>query len=510
MRFSGGVGDILAESLPVDTFFMMSRRARRKKGAGKNPILGKVLISFGALLLLGVGVAYIALRAYLHSDGFRKFLSGQISKTANIRGDFAPFNWDGMAVETLRFAGTGQAWVSELIAERISTEVGFGGVSRGVWEVKSTRINRLQLGLNLTPGGSASEVTPEKPKPSAGKAQSGWIPKKVELESLDIGDLSVRMITGKGCVSAKGMSVLVSPTSGKNAYKARVAGGVLTVPYTMMPEMRIERLEATFRSGSLFLNRAEISGWEDARIELSGESNLADSAHAYEGKAEGMKCHELLNENWARRVTGDVASSFRFTKRDNHQSVSGDLVIQNGTLTALPVLDALAAYADTQRFRMLQLSDAKMKWQLLNGEIILSDVVMASEGLIRLEGRLNIRGEELDGTFQLGLVPGTLAKIPGAETHVFQSGKLGLLWAPFRLTGTFSNPKEDLSQRLAAAAGARMFEVLPETGEKVLKFTTNVLGEAPVKVIDKGAKVIESGVDVIKDAGDAFKGILGN
>ena len=55
-----------------------------------------------------------------------------------------------------------------------------------------------------------------------------------------------------------------------------------------------------------------------------------------------------------------------------------------------------------------------------------------------------------------------------------------------------------------------MFEVLPETGEKVLKFTTNVLGEAPVKVIDKGAKVIESGVDEIKDAGDAFKGILGN
>lgn len=490
----------------------MSRRARRKKGAGKNPILGKVLIGLGALLLLAVGVAYMGLRAYLHSDSFRKFLSAQVSKVVKIQGDFAPFNWDGMAVETQQFEGTGKALISDLFAERISTEVGFGGVSRGVWEVKSTRINRLQLSLNLVPGDSAPVAIPELPKPNkpAKKQQPGWVPKKVELESLEIGDLGIQLITSKGLASANGMSVHVLPTTGKNAYKAQVVGGTVTVPFTMVPEMKIDRLEGTYRSGSLFVSEAKISAWKSGRIEASGESNFADKSHAYEGKLEGITCNELLNENWARRLTGDVSSTFRFTKRENYQNVSGELVIENGTLTALPVLDALAAYADTRRFRILQLSDAKTNWEWKDGEIVLSNLVIGSEGLIRLEGRLNIRGEELEGTFQLGLVPGTLAKIPGAETHVFQPGKLGLLWAPFRLTGTLSDPKEDLSQRLAAAAGARMFEVLPETGEKVLKFTTNALGEAPVKVLDQSGKVIETGVDAIKGAGDVFKGILGN
>jgi hypothetical protein len=135
---------------------------------------------------------------------------------------------------------------------------------------------------------------------------------------------------------------------------------------------------------------------------------------------------------------------------------------------------------------------------------------LGSEGLIRLEGSLSIKGENIEGSFQLGLVPGTLARIPGAETHVFKTGRLGLLWAPVRVTGTLSNPKEDLTQRLTDAAGVRMFEILPETGEQVFKFTRNVLGESPADTINKGIKVIEKGEEVIKGAEGVIKGILGN
>ena len=124
----------------------------------------------------------------------------------------------------------------------------------------------------------------------------------------------------------------------------------------------------------------------------------------------------------------------------------------------------------------------------------------------------------------MGLVPGTLANIPGAETHVFKPGPHGLLWAPLRITGTIDNPKEDLTDRLIEAAGLRMFEKLPETGEQVLKFTRNALGETPShvvekgrviidqggKVIEEGGKIIEEGEKVIKGAEGIFRGLLGN
>ena len=63
----------------------------------------------------------------------------------------------------------------------------------------------------------------------------------------------------------------------------------------------------------------------------------------------------------------------------------------------------------------------------------------------------------------------------------------------------------------------RMFENLPETGETVLKFTRNALGEVPnqaieqgLKIIDEGGKVIEEGEKVIKGAEDIIRGLFGN
>ncbi|MES2981228.1 MAG: hypothetical protein V4727_02855 [Verrucomicrobiota bacterium] len=488
----------------------MSRRARRKKGAGKNPWLGKALVIFGAVVLLAIGVGYLALRAYLHSDGFRKFLSAEVSNAAKVDGHFGAFSWDGLAVETERFDATGKGLVSDIMAERIGTEIGFGSVGRGVWEVKSTRISRLQLSLNMVPSDQPAVVAPIVPQKKVSKKQPGWVPKEAELESLEIGDLGLQIITKKGLATAKGMSVMVLPARGKQAYTAEIAGGKVTLPISLAPELRVQRIEAAYRDGSAFVKNAELTGWKEGRIVASGESNFSQKTHAYDGNVDGVRCDEVLNDNWARRLTGDLSSTFKFSKTPNSQVVSGDLKISNGTMTALPMLDALAAYADTRRFRILQLNDARTKWQVSDGEMLLTDLVLGSEGLIRLEGSLSIKGEIIDGSFQLGLVPGTLAKIPGAETDVFMPGRFGLLWAPIRVTGTLSDPKEDLTQRLTDAAGARMFEMLPETGEKVFKYTRNALGETPTKVIETGVDVIEKGGDVIKDASGIFKGILGN
>jgi hypothetical protein len=492
----------------------MSRRARRKQGAGKNPWLGKVLIIFGALIFLAVAVGYLGLRAYLHSDGFRKFLSAQVSNVAKVDGNFAGFFWDGMAVKTERFDATSKGLITDIVAERIGTEVGFGGVGRGVWELKSTRISRVQASLNFVPSEKPAVVmpqvvvTPLVPQKKVTKKDPGWVPKEIELESLEIGELGLQMITKKGLATAKGMSVSVTPSKGKNAYSAEITGGKVSVPFPLIPELRIQSIKASYRDGSAFVQSAELTAWKDGRVRASGESNFLLNAHAYDGNVEGVHCDEVLSETWAKRVTGDLTTSFKFNKTPSTQVISGDLKITNGTLTALPVFDALAAYADTRRFRFLQLSEARTKWRIVNDEILLTELILGSEGLIRLEGTLSIKGENIDGRFQLGLIPGTLANIPGAETHVFQSGKLGLLWAPIRVTGTLSDPKEDLTQRLTDAAGARMFELLPETGEKVLKYTRNALGESPTKIIEKGNEIIDKAGDVIKGAGGIIKGIF--
>ena len=128
---------------------------------------------------------------------------------------------------------------------------------------------------------------------------------------------------------------------------------------------------------------------------------------------------------------------------------------------------------------------------------------------MRIQGNLVIRGREMDGVFRLGIAPGTLTGIPGAETDVFLPGEHGLLWSPLRITGTLDDPREDLTDRLVAAAGARMFDQIPETGEKVIRFSKTVLGEAPAETIGKGVEIIEKGSGVVREVGGLLEGILG-
>jgi hypothetical protein len=83
---------------------------------------------------------------------------------------------------------------------------------------------------------------------------------------------------------------------------------------------------------------------------------------------------------------------------------------------------------------------------------------------------------------------------------VFLPGPRGLLWTSLRITGTVDDPEEDLTDRLIEAAGERMFELLPETGDRVLKFTRHVVAGDLDSAVDEGKAVIKQGEDLL-DAG---------
>jgi hypothetical protein len=484
----------------------MSRRARRRKGAGKSPWLGKLLIGFGSLLILAAGFGYYGLRAYLHSEGFREFLAAEVSRAAKMEGSFDPFRWDGLAVETPGFHATGTGVMAGVEATNIDTEVGFGGIRRGVWEVKATRISRLRLLLDLNKEDQPAPTEPAEHKKEVMKEQPGWVPSKVELESLEIGEIAIKAKTASGDLQIKGMSLKATPDRGKNAFKGEILGGTVVSPFEWVPELQVKRILGTYSDGSAYITKAEVNAWKDARINAFGEWNSRLGTYSFEGNIDRVKCAELLNENWARRLTGDASSTFSVDNIRGDMVMGGDLEILNGTLTALPMLDSLAAYADTRRFRILQLNEARMKWFWQKGDMLLTDIAMGSEGLIRIEGSLRIRGNAIDGRFRLGLVPGTLSNIPGAETSVFLPGTHGLLWAPLHVTGTLDHPEEDLTERLIEAAGMRMFEILPENGEIVLRFTRKALGDDPGGAIGKGLELLETSGKIIGQGRD----ILGN
>ncbi|MCX8497336.1 MAG: hypothetical protein ORN51_14235 [Akkermansiaceae bacterium] len=491
----------------------MNRRARRHGKSGGNRWLGRGFAWFVVLSLVLLGVGYGMLRSYLRSDAFRQFLSAEVSKTTGVSGEFAPFHWDGLAVDTDGFEAKGAGWITALRADDLHTEVGLSEVRRGVWQIRESNVRQLELAIDARQS-MAREGKPVMPNLFGARPtkRSPWLPSEVELQGINVRKLTVRAALDAGVVTAAGVEFRVTQAGAKHAYRAQAMGGTIRLPFKMAPELSLDQVRLNYQDQQVFLTDLTMGVWGSGRIQSSGEWDMEAGKFSMQGDISGIKCENLLNENWAKRLSGDVRSNFMIDQQRGSRAgggrASGHLVVQNGVLTALPILDAMAAYADTRRFRVLTLSDAQTEWQWQNGELNLTKLVIASEGLVRLEGWIQIRGNQLDGSFRLGLAPGTLATIPGAESEVFVPGERGLLWTSLRITGTMDDPKEDLTDRLVAAAGIRMFEQLPKGGEKVIKFAQSILGGSSPTPDEDSAKVNEKSEEVIKEVNGLLQGLL--
>jgi hypothetical protein len=489
----------------------MSRRSRKRKAAGERRWAGKVAV---ALLVIGViafGGIYAAVRSYLHSDAFRNFLSAEASDATGVSGQFAPFQWDGLAVDTDSFEATGEGIVTAVKADGLHTEVGLGGLRRGVWEVRGSSVRRLEVSIDATKEIKDSDfsVGKDRIKAAAKVKQRSWLPREAEVEDIDIRSIAATVILEQGLATASDIQVHAEQSGAKGSYRCDVDGGRIRLPFGIVPELRLDRAQLRYQDKHVYLTKATVGAWKNGRIEADGEWDMETKKFAVQGEASGINCEDILSIDWAKRLTGDVTSGFTIGNHSGFTEASGDLAVRNGVLTALPMLDALAAYADTRRFRVLTLSEAHTGWHWKKGELSLTRLVLASEGLVRVEGRMIIRGQNMDGVFRLGLAPGTLSTIPGAETDVFIAGERGLLWAPVHITGTLDDPKEDLTDRLIEAAGLRMFDKIPETGEQVIKFTRSMLGDNPGDTIGKGVELIEKGSDTVRKVGGILDRILG-
>ena len=72
------------------------------------------------------------------------------------------------------------------------------------------------------------------------------------------------------------------------------------------------------------------------------------------------------------------------------------------------------------------------------------------------EGAGSITPDRLDGNLLVGLSPKILGWIPGAQDKVFVEERDGLRWAKVNISGTPTQPKEDLTKRLISAFRDKM------------------------------------------------------
>jgi hypothetical protein len=480
----------------------MAESPRKKSKRSINP-LTVVLVSGGVILVImvtGLLVVKTSLNAWLQGEGFRQWLANRAETVLKSEVTLGEMKWTGSEAYAAKFTATGraEAGFSELVLDGVRAKT--GGVSDRAFQVPEITVNRLNLDFSSThkPAPTA-EITSGTEPAGAGKAPklpewlSGFAPNRVELGRIHIAATNVAVEKLEGVVfTLAGVQTTMEPDFQTGVWEVTGKGGTMQVQN--QPTIRLKELGMRWRGSELFVDRCALGIYKDGHIEGRGEIGFENGGlFDVDLDISSIKVDELITGEWQDRLDGVIHGPVRINGSPGGLVYEGTLNVSDGVIESIPVLKRIAQYTRSDRFNRIALNEAKTDFKSDGWRVELRNLALQSDGLVRVEGSVDIAGDQLKGDLQVGVAPGTMRWIPGAERLVFVEDRDGFRWAPLRLTGTTAEPKEDLSARLIAAAGEALIGELPGGLLEGAQELLNPGGdpEKSGEIIEQGKKVLD-------------------
>ena len=230
------------------------------------------------------------------------------------------------------------------------------------------------------------------------------------------------------------------------------------------PSLTVNDLALRWKGSELFVDRCALGIYQRGRIYGRGEIRFDDDGlFDMELDISAIDIKDLVEGAWRDRLQGTISGPIKITGPPGDLRYEGTLEVADAMVQSMSLLDQLARYTKAEQFKHLPLQTARVDFIKRGERIELRNLVLQSDGLMRIEGNIDLDGEAMTGHLQAGVTPGTLRWIPGAEQKVFTEDRGGFRWSPLELSGTIHDPKENLSSALLLAAGEAVVEDLPSS-----------------------------------------------
>ncbi len=444
-------------------------RKPKRQSKGFNPLKAVVIACLSLLLLMVVAllIAKSSVDNWLRGEGFRDLVINKASAAMSSRILLSEMKWQGSEVYADQFQAIGYegAPFAELNLDGVRVKT--GGVKAGAFRVPAAYVNRLDLEFSERRAKAPRESEVINLEASDGPAVPDWLkrflPNRAEVDEISVGSTQISVIDSadESVFLLKGASGTITPDFTTQIWEIGMKGGTVQVPN--QEEVVIRELAMRWKRSDLFIDRCALSVFGDGSVTAAGEIGFGeDGVFDLDLDLASIDVDDLVEGEWSERLDGIVEGPVKVTGKPGAFIYEGELRVKEAAAKSIPVLALIAEYTRNEQFKQLVFSEAKTGFKR-EGEVVeLNDLVLQSDGLVRVEGDITILGESLEGICRVGVTPGTLRWIPGAERQVFTESKDGFLWAPMNLTGTVSEPREDLSGRLIAAAGEEILKGLPE------------------------------------------------
>lgn len=432
-----------------------------------------IWISLAVIVVL-LASAYVGVSVWIHnylrSPQFLALVSAKTGDAFRAEATFSPLHWQGSSVYADSLAATGNpgAIVKDIRADQVRADVNWRAIWDGAWRLE--QVDVLRFDGTFHPGSPEGGRDPANVNPPV-QGMAVWLPKRFELGELKISQAHIGFLTPEGinAVDMKDAALLVKPEGA--GWTVAGAGGVLNVLH--VPELSITSFRTRMQGGAFFLSDAALRLGESGKIKASGEF-AGDSKMVVDWSQ--VDVGAFLNESWKSRFSGLLAGTgtIKWPAEGGLPLATGDgnFRITEGMLRNLPLLDQIATFTQAPQFSHMPLQELSGKYQWAAGKLTLTNLILESKGLLRVEGSVVIGSDgSLQGTLQVGVTPQTLQWLPGSRERVFTVSRNSYVWTDVHLSGSTTNIQEDLTTRLKGAVkdevidqGTKLLNQLPIPG----------------------------------------------
>lgn len=421
----------------------------------------KVLAWTGVVLVVLVfaGLAGVKLwvNSYLRSPEFRKQIAARTAEQLQAQVEISPIRFDTTEFSCAGLTGEGarDGKFSDIRVEDVHGEFRLPSVWRMLFGDKKFRVESVDV-QRVAVNFFETRLPLELPRA------------KKEDKLTEIGRITVReMLVNWQGGSVTGLAVTGTPVEG--GWKIIGDGG--RAKQSGLPDMDITALRVVHKEPVLFVQEAKLRA-EGGEASITGEITEKKKADL-QFKVTGANVTAFLPEDWRARLHGRVTGDGRIQipldgQPSSAQVISGHAELQQAVLEALPVLEKIAEFTKTDRFRKLQLTQVRGDFTYDKDGLRVTNLTVESDRLIVVKGDFTVRDGQIDGTFRLGITPAPLQFLPGSQGTVFSAPQDGYAWTPLRITGPVKSPREDLTARLYAAAENAVVQKVGETATQAV------------------------------------------
>jgi hypothetical protein len=175
-----------------------------------------------------------------------------------------------------------------------------------------------------------------------------------------------------------------------------------------------------WRQSELFIDQCGLGIYENGHIDGSGEIDFSGEGNFnLELEISSIDVDELAEGEWKERLGGTISGPITITGRPGAFVYEGTMNVAEAKIEAIPVLTVVAEYTRNDQFKHLVLSEAKTDFTKVGGKTNLENIVLQSDGLVRVEGDMVIQGEMVVGQFPGGCGSGNSSLDPRSRAPDF-------------------------------------------------------------------------------------------